>query len=645
MDFFSAQDDARRRTRWLIFLFVLAILALVVVTNLFIMLFAEYSTDYYVQGHTPTTFWEQFNWQRFTGIGLGVTAVILLGSFIRTLSLRGGGKTVAEMMGGRLVSGNPRNPLERRLLNVVEEIAIASGTPVPQVYVMEREEGINAFAAGYSTGDAVVAVTRGTLEKLNRAELQGVIAHEFSHIVNGDMRLNIRLIGILFGILMVALIGRLLFRWGAVAGSRSNRDSGGGVPLIVLGIGLLILGYVGVFFGNLIKASVSRQREYLADASAVQFTREPEGIAGALKKIGGDVQGSLISHPDAEELSHAYFSEGVHHMFNSLFATHPPLEQRIRRIEPGWDGEFIVPRPVSALEAEKEEEKLHRPISPEGMVTGAVILTSVLDNIEKGSTPETAHLEEAERLLDAIPDQLRSVAREPYGARALIYALVLDSDHEVLGKQLAHLQEHADTGVALLTKKNMGLVKRLAPRLRLTLVDLAMPALRQLSAGQYRLFKDNLNRLIEMDGEISPFEWSLQKIVLHNLDMEFEHKIPPLGRYGNPARLSHEIAVMLSFLAHHTHDSRMQRLHAFQAGARELEMEGLSFLKEKELDLEQVDHALERLAQLKPLLKPRLLKACAACVAADGRITATEMELLRAFSSLLDCPLPPLPQQ
>ncbi len=205
----------------------------------------------------------------------------------------------------------------------------------------------------------MVAVTRGTLEKLNRAELQGVVAHEFSHIVNGDMRLNIRLIGILFGILMVALVGRLLFRWGALAGSRSNRDSGGGVPLLVLGIGLLILGYVGVFFGNLIKASVSRQREYLADASAVQFTREPSGIAGALKKIGGDVQGSLITHPDAEELSHAYFSEGVHHMFSSLFATHPPLEQRIRRIEPGWDGQFIVPRPVSAVEVEKEEEKLH----------------------------------------------------------------------------------------------------------------------------------------------------------------------------------------------------------------------------------------------------------------------------------------------
>ncbi|HHH14063.1 MAG TPA: hypothetical protein ENJ98_07480, partial [Thiolapillus brandeum] len=397
MDFFAAQDDARRKTRWLIVLFVLAILSLVVLTNLFIMLFAEYSTDYYVQGHTPTTFWERFDWERFFWIGLGVTAVILLGSFIRTLSLRGGGRVVAEMMGARLVSGNPRDPLERRLLNVVEEMAIASGTPVPQVYVMDQEEGINAFAAGFGTGDAVIAVTRGTLEKLNRAELQGVVAHEFSHIVNGDMRLNIRLIGILFGILMVALIGRLLLRWGAIASHSRSRDSNGGVPLVVLGLGLLVLGYVGVFFGNLIKASVSRQREYLADASAVQFTREPQGIAGALKKIGGDAQGSLIRHPDAEELSHAYFSEGIHYLFglNGLFATHPPLEKRILRVDPGWDGEFIVPRPVSPAEVEREEEKRHR-LPLEGLAAGGAVLTSVLDSMERGSTPDVANLEQAE---------------------------------------------------------------------------------------------------------------------------------------------------------------------------------------------------------------------------------------------------------
>ncbi|WP_457665900.1 M48 family metallopeptidase [Thiolapillus sp.] len=643
MDFFSAQDDARRKTRWLVFLFFLAVLSLVILTNLFIMLFAEYSTDYYVQGHTPMTFWEKFNWARFTGIGAGVTVVIFLGSAIRTMSLRGGGKTVAEMMGGRLVSGNPKNPLERRLLNVVEEIAIASGTPVPQVYVMENEPGINAFAAGYTTGDAVVAVTQGTLEKLNRSELQGVIAHEFSHIINGDMRLNIRLIGILFGILMVALIGRLIFRWGALGGRNSKENNG--VPLVVLGLGLLIMGYVGVFFGNLIKASVSRQREYLADASAVQFTRDPDGISGALKKIGGDSQGALIVHPDAEELSHAYFEEGVPHLFNSLFATHPPLDKRIRKIQPNWDGKFIVPQRASREEVRREEDKREEPrISPKDMALGGVILSSVLDNIGKTGAPDAGNMEEAQRLLEYLPGELHEAAAEPYGARALIYALLLDDERGVLEKQMWHLQDKADKGVAILTEKYMATVKQLAPKLHLVLVDLAMPALRQLSTQQYHLFKDNLQVLIDMDGQITPFEWSLQKIILHNLEAHFEHKISRIGRYRHISRLTPEISVMLSYLVHNTHETESEASHAFEAAMRVLEMEGLRLLKKDDLDLKELDKALHKLNQLKPLLKPQLLKACAASVAADGEITATELELLRAFSSLLDCPLPPLPE-
>ncbi|BAO44331.1 M48 family metallopeptidase [Thiolapillus brandeum] len=643
MDFFSAQDDARRKTRWLIVLFVLAILSLVVLTNLFIMLFVEYSNDYYVQNHTPMTFWQKFDWARFTAISLGVIVVVLAGSGIRTLSLRGGGKTVAEMMGGRLVSGNPRTPLERRLVNVVEEIAIASGTPVPQVYVMEHEPGINAFAAGYTTGDAVVAVTQGTLEKLNRAELQGVIAHEFSHIIHGDMRLNIRLIGLLFGILMVALIGRLLFRWGALGGSRNSKENNG-IPLVVLGLGLIILGYVGVFFGNLIKAAVSRQREFLADASSVQFTRDPTGIAGALMKIGGDTQGAIINHPDAEELSHAYFGEGTRHMFTSLFATHPPLEQRIRKVLPSWDGQFLVPQKPDLAEIQKEEDAREQPrVTPQDMMMGGVILSSVLDNINQTEVPETVSVQEARRVLEYIPGELREAAEEPHGARALIYALILDEDHEVLEKQIWHLQDKADTGVAMLTEKHMKQVKKLAPKLRLTLVDLAMPALRQLSPQQYELFKENLQILIDMDGQVTAFEWALQRLILRHLEAHFKHRISHIGRYKHLSKLKDEIAIMLSYLAHHTHASKMDALHAFEAAARELKIEGMHLVNESDLRLEDLDTAMDKLAQLKPLLKPQLLKAAAACVEADGEVTALEMELLRAFSALLDCPLPPLP--
>ncbi len=644
MDFYSAQDEARRRTRLLILLFILAVAALIVVTNLFIMIFAQFSADAYVHGQPPPGFWEQFDWGRFLGVGAGVTGVIASGSAIRTLSLRDGGRTVAEMLDGRLVSGNPRDALERRLLNVVEEMAIAAGAPVPQVYVLDREYGINAFAAGHTPGDAVIAVTRGTLEKLNRAELQGVVAHEFSHIVNGDMRLNLRLIGLLFGILMVALVGRMLFRWGSWASSSSSsrEGAGAGVPIVLMGLGLLILGYVGVFFGNIIKAAVSRQREYLADASAVQFTREPQGIAGALKKIGGDSEGSLVRHPDAEELSHAYFAEGIHYFFQRLFATHPPLEDRIRRVDPRWDGQFVIPHRLTPDDV-AAEEKTRRELPPLEMTTGAVVLGSMLATIDQAGQPDEKNLAEAERLLEAIPPALHQLAEEPHGARALIYALVLDRDPGEREKQLAFLRRHADQGVAPLTERYQDQVANLAPRLRLTLVDLSLPALRQLSSGQYRLFRDNLQALVEMDGRITPFEWALQKIVLHYLETEYEHHIPPLGRYGRLDRLSDEIAVVLGYLALHNHDDQMERLHAFNAGARELELEGLAFPPESRLQVQSLDHALDRLAGLRPLLKPRLLKACAACVASDGQITALEMELLRAFSAVLDCPLPPLP--
>ena len=363
-------------------------------------------------------------------------------------------------------------------------------------------------------------------------------------------------------------------------------------------------------------------------------------------KIGGDSQGAIINHPDAEELSHAYFEEGVPHLFSSLFATHPPLDQRIRKIQPDWNGEFVVPQRVSPAEVQQEEDHREEPrLSPQDMALGGVILSSVLDNIGKVGEPAENGMEEAQRMLEFLPGELREAAAEPHGARAVIYALLLDDGHDVLEKQMWHLQDKADTGVAILTEKYMHTVKLLAPKLHLTLVDLAMPALRQLSTDQYRLFKNNMQALIDMDGQVTPFEWSLQKIVLHNLEAHFNHRIAPIGRYKHIDRLTPEISIMLSYLAHNTHDTESDVRHAFDAATRELDMEGLRLLDKKSLDLKELDKALHKLNQLKPLLKPQLLKACAASVAADGEITATELELLRAFSSLLDCPLPPLPDQ
>jgi len=317
MDFFESQDSARRNTGRLILLFGLAVISLILITNFLVMLiFGFLSTEMTSVG--ALTPW-QFNWQVFAMVGVLVAAVIILGSLYKIVSLSGGGARVAEMMNGRLLVAGTGDLLERRLMNVVEEIAIASGTPVPPVYVLE-EAGINAFAAGYSPSDAVIGVTRGAIETLNREQLQGVIAHEFSHILHGDMRINIRLIGILHGIMVLGIIGYYLMRGSSVR-SRS-KDSGG---VVMLGLGLLVIGYVGTFFGNLIKAAVSRQREFLADASAVQFTRNPQGIAKALMRIGQHSQRSYMAHPSSREISHALFEEGTHSALSGLYATHPPL--------------------------------------------------------------------------------------------------------------------------------------------------------------------------------------------------------------------------------------------------------------------------------------------------------------------------------
>jgi len=645
MDFFSAQDDARKKTKWLIFLFVIGLLALIILTNLFLSFLLAFASDS-MNGtlhQSMDQLQSQFSWQRFLGVGGVVVLVVFLGSAYRTASLSKGGKSVAEMMGGRLVTGETQNPGDRRLVNVVEEIAIASGTQVPLVYVMEHEPGINAFAAGLTQSDAVIAVTRGCVEQLSRSELQGVIAHEFSHILNGDMRINMRLIGILFGILMIGLIGRFIMRSGFYSGSSRSRSNGkGGVGLVSIGIGLAILGYAGTFFGNWIKASISRQREYLADASAVQFTRDPDGIANALKKIGASSNGSIIQHPDSAELSHAYFSNGLRSFFGSMFSTHPPLPERIKRIQPRWDGKFEVKTSHVSQQSGKTATDTDK--QRERMVATATILAGTMDAISQAGQATADNLKQAGTVISELPEAIRQATHDPYAARALIYALVLHQDRDQLTSQFRYLNEHADTGVAMLTEQLMSDVRALPRKHRLTVVDMSMPALRQLSQQQYVKFRSNFTHIIKLDGHISIFEWSLQKIVLHSLDIDFLRSSSLVAKYSSISKLSRSCSVLLSFLARETqqHDSAVS--HAFRAAINELKLPGISLLPASEAGLAELDQAINKLAQLKPLQKPGLLKACAACIAADDKVTADEMELLRAFSSLLDCPMPMLPE-
>jgi Zn-dependent protease with chaperone function len=629
MNFFRHQEQARKNTLLLIVLFSLAVIALIVVTNLFVMLLIGGFDGRWIEPGLPTI--RDIDWQQFMLVGLGVTIVILAGSLYKIMSLGGGGKVVAESMGGQLVQRNTTDHKQRQLLNVVEEMAIASGTPAPPVYLLAGERGINAFAAGFTPRDAVIGVTQGLIDNLNRDELQGVIAHEFSHIFNGDMRLNIQLIGVLNGILIIGRIGWEIARSPLRSGSRRSRGNGSGM-FALAGIGLLIIGYLGVLFGNLIKAAVSRQREFLADASAVQFTRNPQGIAGALKRIGGLTSGSRVNAPGASEISHAFFANGVASWLMALWATHPPLPERIRRIEPRWDGEFLAPSSGNAAASTATSS------SPaHAAVSG---LAGVEQAIGRSGEPDAETIELARATISAMPTLLADTARDPWGARALIYALLLDKSDEPRSTQLVHLREYADSDVYTLLQKLIAEIDHLPARFHLPLIDLALPALKQLSNQQYQTFRDNIDKLIRMDKRINLMEWAFSRILFNHLDSAF-HNLPTLRvRFTEPRQLLFEISLILTLLAHAGHRESELARAAFAAASDKMGLGIDEPLDRAELGLDSLDRALSRLQQATPAIKEQLIRACATSILHDGRITSREIELLRAVADTLDCPIP-----
>jgi len=636
MDFFQAQDSARRSTTRLVIFFVLAVLSLIIFTNVLVMVLFGF-LEAGEEGLTLAVILSKFDWQAFFVIGGLVSLVIIGGSAYKTMALSGGGVVVAESLGGRLISQNTTDLHERKALNVVEEMAIASGTPVPPVYLLEHEEGINAFAAGYTPSDAVIGLTHGTISYLSREELQGVVAHEFSHILHGDMRLNLRLIGILHGILLIGLIGYYILR--SVRGG-SSKNAG---PILGLGLGLLVIGFTGTFFGNLIKASVSRQREFLADASAVQFTRNKDSIAGALKKIGGHAFGSELDSAEAPSMSHAYFSKGVGSFMQSIFATHPPLDVRIKRVDPTWNGVYapVTAEVVESVEedtAVKQQAKQQAKKETMQSVTGVIVASQVLDSVGQTS-PE--QLDYAVSLVRDIPKDIHDAVHEPYAARAVIYCMVIDKQDDIRQKQLQQLREFGDTGIFELTEKLLVAVNNLDIKFRLPLIDMALPSLRQLSEAQYQLFKKNLLFLMQADNRIDIFEWSLQKILFHHLDAEFGKPSKRIAKYGSLNTVKDDINVLLSMLIHACVQDKSQIKAAFIAAEKELGFNNLILLSRKQIKIETLGRAVDKLALLKPLLKPRLLKACLVVITLDQEYSPNEMELMRAIADVLDCPLPP----
>ncbi len=627
MNFFAHQDRARSTTRKLVFLFICAVITLIAITSLLVFFLLGFTESSSGQVEFSSA---ALSSDIFIYVTLGVIALVTLGSLFRLAQLQGGGKVVAEAMGGRLLNTGSLDANERKVLNVVEEMAIASGTPVPPVYLME-DAAINAFAAGYKAQDAVIGITRGCIELLDRDELQGVIAHEFSHIFNGDMRLNIRLIGLLYGIMVIGLIGYYILR-GSVYRRHSYRSNKKGGGIAVLGLGLVVIGYGGTFFGNMIKAAISRQREFLADASAVQFTRNPQGIAGALKKIGGYREGSYIRSADASEISHMLFCQGLKAGFTGLFATHPPLTERITRLDPRWQGQFEAP----SLKAAASD--LNSQTSGFSSGTGARGKSAVASIGE----PSAEHIELAAKSLDDLPSEIIEDAHSSFGACMLVYCLMLELAVQATEKQQLQLLQDA------LSSRQFASFSAIRNRaswvsrdVYLTLLDLCIPSLKQLSPTQYRTFMSILSQMIVADKSISVFEWCIFKILRYSLAESTQTERPV-----DISRCGWACEGLLSALAGIGHEDSAEAEHAFNKASLELGLSTpLSFRHAPEQQTEVLEKATDLLKNLKPLQKPRLLKAMAVCIAADGAVKAQEVELLRAVGALLDCPIPPLLEQ
>ena len=669
MNFFDHQQQARLASKRLVVLFTIAVVLTVLAVNAVVAVAWTWFGAGVGPGVQVVTAGGMVLDTRQTPWGLHLLVSLLLllliagGTWWEMNKLRKGGDAVAQMVGARLVDRSTGDLLERRLLNVVEEMALASGTPVPRVYVMDDEPAINAFAAGHTVNDAVIAVTRGTLVRLSRDELQGVVAHEFSHILNGDMALNLRLIGVLFGLMMIALTGRFLLEAG-----RGSRDSKGVAVAAFIGLALWIIGYAGVFFGRLIKAGVSRHREFLADASAVQFTRNPEGIGGALRKIGGLAKtpdyaqagggalGTEIRHPHAETLSHLFLGAARGNFVSGLLATHPPLGERVRRIY-GRAME-LLPAPEQPLALALAGAADGAPSGGGlvfGRVSGAAPTAAALDAVSPlaglaAAAPAAQQLTEAigrsaeqpQPYLTSWADRVQALGLEPVlndAARAqlLVLALLVEKRSDVAQQQLqAIAQTYGQAAVAQVQALH-ATVQQLPPGARLPLLDLAMPALRKLpAAGGDRLLM-LAHTLILADGRMTLAEFLLFTVLRRRIGKDSQRPVPL--RYKAVGDVADDAARVLSLLAH-VRDAR-DPARVFGAAQAALPSVALALMAGEELALDRVAASLDRLNQLLPLAKPAFIKACAAVALHDGTLDWRAASCLRTICAALDAPLPP----
>lgn len=638
MNFFQHQERARRKTWLLASYFALAVTLIAMLVSL-----CFYIAFSWMQGGGyPLRAWIGSAGMWWT---LLFTLLIILGGSLRKAwQLRHGGRGLASLLGAREVPPDARDAADRRLRNVVEEMAIASGIPAPRTYVLEQESAINALVAGYRPTEAVLMVTRGTLDQLNREELQGVVAHEFSHIFNADMRLNMRLIAVLAGILAIGKVGELLLRSNTRA--RFNRRSGknevaGVAFLIVLGLVMMVIGYVGLFFGRLIKAAISRQRELLADASSVQFTRNASGIANALIKIRNSYGSHLLSS-HGEDMSHMCFGASVPFRLQSLLATHPPVDERLRALGGDWlarararqrQGSAADKAPADT-QASSSNTSQFAATTPAQAAThlAAVGVSSLVGRVAE------PHLGYAKTLYGSIPDTLKQSLQQPASACWVIYALTISvsqSDPETLLDLLPLSRLERQTVSCFLND-----IRTLGTRMRLPLLDLAIPALKQLDQGARQQLLEQLDQLVRHDRHLSLFEFVLTRILADHLAANADRA--PRIRFRQYAAVSTQIRLLLSLMVHASGARGEQAEELFRRTSAALLPAGTPLLPLNQCRFEVLEAALHDLRDLMPLLKGPLLEGLADIAREDGRIQVQEAELLRAVATLLDCPMPPL---
>ncbi|EKD28102.1 MAG: hypothetical protein ACD_79C00429G0003 [uncultured bacterium] len=645
MDFFQYQDNAHKKTSLLVFYFCLAVISIILMVYIsFQSAFVAITMEGDFGVNLSKNIWNQ---QVFIWVLTGTISLIVGGSVYKIKEIGHSGETIAVLLGGRKINRYSGNLNEKKLINVVEEMAIASGCPVPSVFILDSEMGINAFAAGFTLNDAVVAVTKGALNNLNRDELQGVIAHEFSHIFNGDMRLNGKLIGILHGILLIGVIGMTILR--TLSRSRPRKSSGKGdagiVVFMFLGVALWIIGYVGVFFGKIIKSSISREREFLADASSAQFTRNPLGLASALKKIAAFSQGSQIQNLKAEEASHMFFGNALKKSFFNLLSTHPPVLDRIKRLDPYFDGKMTEPE--IHYKSEVYETKIYSFFNKGEKSSSKKIKISSNELMSRIGTVDFKSIQFASDLISHIPVELSDFSRDSYSARSLIFALLLDENPEIQNKQINWLKDNIEEQVVRELQVAYALLQKSNIRFRLPLVELCLPALKQLSFNQYSQFKFNVEQIVHIDNKVSLIEFVLTKVIYRNLDSFFRLSETTSCRHYSLKPFVSEIEILISILSAHGHKNETSIREAFKAGidAFKIRNSNFSYRKFESYDFKELDKILDIFKAALPILKKQVIEACMQCVLADKQIAIEEFELLRAIGEVLEVPIPlTLPQ-